>query len=83
MTNFKRWVNYRGEHPHGDFYRLAVAIVECACGANTVARTPRAETLADWTLVDPWPKDLERLPHVRAVCPDCRKQTQKSARRRR
>jgi hypothetical protein len=46
-----------------------LVIVECACGANTVARTPISITLENWRVE--WPEQTFKMMRVRGVCPKC------------
>ncbi len=44
-------------------------IIECPCGANTVARRPDAPTLLGWRVA--WPEKTYKLMRVAGVCPKC------------
>ena len=57
-----RAIDILGEDP-------PLVIVECACGANTVARTPISITLENWRVE--WPEQTFKMMRVRGVCPKC------------
>jgi lysyl-tRNA synthetase class I len=46
-----------------------LVIVECECGANTIARRPTAITLLGWRVE--WPEKTVKMMRVVGVCPKC------------
>jgi len=74
MTNRKPVVTAKGVKPiprkrdvlDGD---PPLVIVECACGANTIARTPAAITLEGWRVE--WPEKTTKLMRLQGICPKC------------
>jgi len=44
-------------------------IIECECGANTIARRPTAITLLGWRVE--WPEKTVKMMRVVGVCPKC------------
>lgn len=52
--------------------RGPLVIVACRCGADTVARSVDADTLAGWRVE--WPAQVQEFMRVSGKCPNCAKE---------